>query len=109
MTGENDRPLFDSIWCINGASYGSLGAGASNSTTRTNPHFKHRSVVCNPVVRVSYGDSSLLLALFESLEWVKNVEWNCSPTQTLRFALQLVNIFFLHILWQEPINKSGYP
>ena len=73
MTPENGWPFFDSIWCINGGSYGSLGAGASNSTTRTNPHFKHRSVVCNPVVRVSYGDSSLLLALFESLDWVKNV------------------------------------
>ena len=74
MTGENGSSFFDSIWCINGASYGSLGAGASNSTTRTNPHFKYRSVVLKQMVRVGYGDSSLLLALFESFEWVKNVE-----------------------------------
>ena len=77
MTRENGWPFFDSIWCINGGSYGSLGTGASNSTTRTNPHFKYRSVVFKPKVRVSYGDSSLLLALIESLDWVKNVEWNC--------------------------------
>lgn len=74
MTPENGWPFFDSIWCINGGSYGSLGAGASNSTTRTNPHFKYRLVVLKQMVRVSYSDSSPLLALLESLDWVRNVE-----------------------------------